>query len=298
MGNPIHILLQTTIPPIDDDWNIDRFSLLHEHLSSIKDEAGNSRFRVTARNRETNSEGDDTMLRVLDATDVDELWLFAVDTGEGLSVRDCQGITRFRQRGGGILTTRDHQDLGSSLCTLGGVGRAHFFHTRHADPDESRHMRDDQDTKKISWPNYHSGQNGSYQKLTPVEPLHELLRKLDSAGLIEYFPAHPHEGGVGVPEGEDHARVIATGLSQVTHRPFNLIVAFERALDGHGNTLGRAIAESSFHHFVDYNWDTDRGCPSFVEEPPGDEIKRDPIRLQDIKAYVHNLALWLAPQPS
>jgi hypothetical protein len=33
-----------------------------------------------------------------------------------------------------------------------------------------------------------------------------------------------------------------------------------------GNTLGRGIAEASFHHFVDYNWDTDKGAPVRAEE--------------------------------
>ena len=40
MTRPINILLQATIPFIDDDWNIDRFSLLRDHLASLKDEAG------------------------------------------------------------------------------------------------------------------------------------------------------------------------------------------------------------------------------------------------------------------
>jgi hypothetical protein len=251
---------------------------------------------VTTRDRETNRNGDDPVLSRLDTTDFDELWLFAVDAGNGLSVADCEGITRFRQRGGGLLTTRDHQDLGSSLCTLGGVGRAHFFHTRHPDPDESRHVRDDQDTRGISWPNYHSGSNGNYQKIDALTPVHEvLMNSNNSSGVIEYFPAHPHEGAVGVPDGEDHANVIATGTSQVTGRPFNLIVTFERSRDQHGNMLGRAIAESSFHHFADYNWDTGKGCPSFLAEPPGDQINREPEKLQDIKTYVTNLAGWLAP---
>jgi len=56
---------------------------------------------------------------------------------------------------------------------------------------------------------------------------------------------------VGVPEDENYANVIATGTSKVTGRPFNLNVAFESARDAHGKTLGRAIAESSFHHLVD-----------------------------------------------
>jgi hypothetical protein len=295
MKSPIRMLLQTTIPATEDDWHIGRFSLLCEHLSSLKDTEGRPLCEVTARDRLANEEGDDEVLNRLDATDFDELWLFAVDTGDGLTVADCQGITRFRQRGGGILATRDHQDLGSSLCTLGGVGRAHFFHSKYQDPDETRRERDDQDTKDISWPNYHSGSNGDYQKVTPVGPMHGLMRNASSpSGYIEYFPAHPHEGGVGVPEGERAARVIAAGTSQVTKRPFNLIVAFEQAQDTHGNMLGRAVAESSFHHFVDYNWDTSRGCPSFVAEPPGDQIRREPERLEDVKTYVRNLALWLA----
>ncbi|MDT5271259.1 MAG: hypothetical protein QOH49_3445 [Acidobacteriota bacterium] len=295
MKRPIRILLQTTIPATTDDWHIGRFALLREHLCGLQDEEGRSLCEVTTRDRVTNADGDDEVLSRLDATDFDELWLFAVDTGDGLTVADCQGITRFRQRGGGILSTRDHQDLGSSLCTLGGVGRAHFFHTKHQDPDESRRARDDQGTQGISWPNYHSGSNGDYQLVTAPEPSHELLRNPASpSGRIEYLPAHPHEGGVGVPEDESCARVIATGMSQMTKRPFNLIVAFESGPDAHGNTLGRAVAESSFHHFVDYNWDTSKGCPSFLSEPPGDQIQREPEKLEDVKSYVRNLALWLA----
>ena len=293
MANPIHILLQTTIPPVEDDWSIERFSLLRDHLASIKDHNQSPVYQVTTRNREVDAEGNDAVLSVLDTTDFNELWLFAVDTGNGLTSADCEGITRFHQRGGGILTTRDHQDLGSSLCTLGGVGRAHFFHTQHQEPDESRHVRDDEENQMITWPNYHSGANGDYQKITAVDPVHKLFES--PAGVIEYFPAHPHEGSVGVPEDEEHARVVATGTSQVSGREFNLVVAFGCRSDRHGNHLGRAIAESSFHHFADYNWDTSKGCPSFLHETPGDAIKRDPSRLSDIKTYVTNAARWLTP---
>ena len=72
------------------------------------------------------------------------------------------------------------------------------------------------------------------------------------------------------------AKVIATGTSQAPDVHFNLVVAFENSVDKHGNQCGRAIAESSFHHLVDYNWDIDMGCPTFLEEPPGDGIRRDP----------------------
>jgi hypothetical protein len=286
--------MQTTIPFAEDDWNIGRFSLLRDELASLKDEAGNPLCEVSIRDRELDAAGNDPVLSALDTTDFNELWLFAIDQGDGLTVADCQGITRFRQRGGGIMATRDHQDLGTSLCTLGGIGRAHFFHSQHPEPDPSRHVRDDPYTTSISWPNYHSGANGDYQTITVAAP-HELLSNPASpAGVIEFFPAHPHEGAVGVPEGEEHASVIATGHSKVTGRPFNLVVAFESTTDDHGNELGRGIAESSFHHFVDYNWNTEMGCPSFLSEPPGDGYKRNPEALNDIKKYVGNAARWLA----
>jgi len=289
------ILVQTTIPAAEDDWHVGRFSLLTNHLASLKDDRGNALYDVVARNRETNSDGSDEVLSNLDTSTFDELWLFAVDAGDGLSVADCEGITRFRQRGGGIMATRDHQDLGSSLCTIGGVGRAHYFHSKQPEPDESRHERDDQDNQEISWPNYHSGANGDYQQVTTVGPVHEIMRSpANPSGQIEYFPAHPHEGVVGAPDDDGSARVVAAGISKVTERPFNLIVAFEAANDRHGNTLGRAIAESSFHHLVDYNWNTSMGCPSFLTEPPGHQIEQDPAKLEDIKTYVSNVARWLA----
>jgi hypothetical protein len=294
MIKPIRILMQTTIPFALDDWHIGRFSLLREELVSLKDEAGNPLYQVTTRDRELDAAGNDPVLSTLDTSDFQELWLFAIDTGDGLTKADCEGITRFRQRGGGIMATRDHQDLGTSLCTLGGIGRAHFFHSTHPEPDPSRHVPDDTGTTSISWPNYHSGSNGDYQTIV-AEPDHELmLSSASPSGVIKFFPAHPHEGAVGVPEDEKRARVVAVGRSQTTGRSFNLVVAFETSRDDHGNQLGRGIADSSFHHFADYNWNTDMGCPSFLIEPPGDGYKRHPEALKDIRTYVANAARWLA----
>jgi hypothetical protein len=73
-------------------------------------------------------------------------------------------------------------------------------------------------------------------------------------------------------------------------------VAVESTKDEQGKQLGRVVAQSTFHHFVDYNWDIEKGCPSFVSEPPGNGMKENPHALEDIKTYVRNLALWLAPE--
>jgi hypothetical protein len=289
MSKKTRILLQTTIPFTEDDWHIGRFSLLTEHLRSLNDDGGAAVYDITTRNRQTDENGNDPLLSKLDESDFDQLWLFALDLGDGLSSDDCSGITRFRQRGGGMLSTRDHNDMGSSLCTLGGIGAAHYFHSKQTDPDDTRNQRDDDATLNIDWPNYHSGANGDFQKVSAAD--HPLMKRSDES-LIEYFPAHPHEGGIGAPDGT--AKVVATGKSKTTGRDFNLLVAFEDSMDEHGNHCGRAIAESSFHHLVDYNWDIGSGCPPFLEESPGDEYKRMPDRLTDIKQYVANAASWLS----
>jgi hypothetical protein len=288
---PIKILLQTTIPTTADDWSIARFSLLARHLGEQRDSAGSPVFTVTARDRDPLG-APDRVLAKLDTSDFDQLWLFAVDVGNGLTSEDCEGISRFRRSGGGLLVTRDHMDLGSSVCTLGGVGKAHYFHSRNLDPDPTQREIDDPYTKAISWPNFHSGANGDFQTIAQLGAVHPVLADPQSpTGAIRHLPSHPHEGAVGAPEGES-ASVIATGTSKVTGRRFNIAVAFEPSP---GN--GPGIAQSTFHHFVDYNWDTRSGAPSFVSEPPGDALLRTPQALADTHRYAANIARWLSPSP-
>lgn len=292
MAAPARILLQTTIPPVDDDWSIARFSRLAALLSGLRDAAGAPLFEVVARDRDA---GDDVdpVLAALDDSDFAALWLIAVDTGEGLTADECAAISRFRRRGGGLMVTRDHMDLGSSVCTLGGVGRAHFFHSRNLDPDETRHANDDTDTPDIQWPNYHSGANGDAQEVTTVGAVHPVLRDPAAGGApLRYLPAHPHEGAVGAPADDPSARVIVTGRSRTTGATFNIAVAFEPSEDG-----GPAIAESTFHHFADYNWDPADGAPSFVSEPPGHGLAASPEARRQIRQYAVNVACWTAGLP-
>jgi hypothetical protein len=289
MTAPAKILLQTTIPFAANDWHIGRFSLLSAYLAGLRDREGNPLFAVTSRDRDPLGRPD-TILSSLHQSDFDQLWLFAVDVGDGLTAQDCEGISQFRRRGGGLMVTRDHMDLGSSVCALGGVGAAHHFHSKNLDPDPARHRIDDCFTTGISWPNYHSGANGDYQEIRVVGTPHPVLRDPAApGGVIRFLPAHPHEGAVGKPAGDDTARVIATGASRVTAATFNIAVAFERSAAG-----GRAIAESTFHHFADYNWNPAMGCPSFVSEAPGHGLAADPEARRSIELYMANLARWLS----
>ena len=77
------LLLQTTIEGDDDDWNINRFSRLRTFLTGLRDENGLPAFLVYARNRTRAGEPDPVLSR-LHESEVDQLWLLAVDTGGGL----------------------------------------------------------------------------------------------------------------------------------------------------------------------------------------------------------------------
>ncbi len=100
-----------------------------------------------------------------------------------------RGHHAFRSEGAGILTARDHQDLGSCLLSLGSIGQLNHFHNRNPPPDA---RRDDQDNPNISWPNYHSGANGDYQRAVAEKPVHDLLSTdKTSSGRIEWFPGIP-----------------------------------------------------------------------------------------------------------
>jgi hypothetical protein len=282
----IKILLQTTIATTPNDWSIARFGRLTQLLRNEKHRDGRPMFEVVARDRTAQGTPDPVLSR-LDSSDFDELWLFAVDTGNGLTDEDCTAITR--EGGRGLMVTRDHMDMGSSVCGLSGVGNAHHFHTQNLDPVKSRRTIDDRFSSQISWPNYHSGNNGDYQTIKVQEPVHPVLGDRRSpTGAIRYLPAHPHEGSVTAPAGES-ARVIATGTSKASGREFNLAVAFEST-----KAAGRAIAQSTIHHFTDYNWDTRFGCPTFVDEPVGSSMRTEPQALQDTHRYALNVARWLA----
>jgi len=285
----LNLLLQTTIEGDPDDWNISRFSHLAAFLAQLRDKDGELAFRVTARDRAPRG-APDLMLSTLHESGVDQLWLFAVDGGDGLTEQDCASISQFRRRGGALMVTRDHMDVGSSICNLGGIGAAHHFHSHNREPDESRHCIDDTLATHISWPNYHSGANGDYQRVRSVGSIHPVMRDRHSpTGVIQYLPAHPHEGVVSAPANDASGRVVVEGQSAASGRRFNIAVAFERSEHG-----GRAIAQSTFHHFADYNWDPAAGCPTFVGEAPGDGIARFPEALRSTKQYVSNVAFWLS----
>ncbi|MEM8500512.1 MAG: hypothetical protein AAF542_21025 [Pseudomonadota bacterium] len=283
------VLLKTTVEETNNDWCVHRFQLL-------KDELEKAGFSVDCRNRINEENGNDKDFMSLPNSSYSQMWLFAIEANHGgLTKTDTVNIDVFRRNGKGLMLTRDHMDVGSTLVGIPEVGPAHHFHSVNPEIDRDRRRRDDTYSMHLDWPNYHSGLNGSCQQIVVTNREHPLLKRDNKS--IRYFPAHPHEGAVSIPQGtEDFASVIAKGRSALSGVEFNLIIAFESHLVGDDPTqqYGRTAMHSSFHHFADYNWDTSTGCPSFVSDPEGSGMSESTEAQQDIRIYCRNLAHWLS----
>jgi hypothetical protein len=100
VANPIKILLQTTIPHVEDDWHIGRFRLLRDYLAGLKASDGTALAVVEARNRAPLGKPD-PVLSNLDTSDYDELWLFAVTPATGSQERTARASLDFASAAAG-----------------------------------------------------------------------------------------------------------------------------------------------------------------------------------------------------
>jgi hypothetical protein len=255
------ILVQTTLREGDGDWEIERFSTL---VSLLRSEGHD----VVARNREPSNDGSDPVLSTLDSSRFDELWLFAADRGNGLAPADVRGILRFRERGGGIFTARDRENVGLSLLNLGSVGLVNHFRTYN------RQLR----RRGIRHSVRRSNAAADYERIVPVEPVHELLRTPRSpSGVIEYFPAPSHdEAALSVPPYAPFARVIAIADGGSTGAA-NVAIAIDDERSSDGTPCGRAVATPCLHQFAD--------CRLNGRSDESSEIFKD---------FARNIARWLA----
>ena len=252
------ILIQTTICASQDGWHVSDFS----ELAAVLRNDGNV---VVERDRQPGADGSDPVLSTLPESNFDQLWLLAADRGNALAPADVRGILRFRERGGGVLTARDRENLGSSLLNLGTLGAVNNFASYNR--ERGRRVR------------RQSGLRGEYHRIVPLEPVHEILRSSNSpTGLVEYFPANPNEGAISVPRYVPNARAIAASTSVADGREFDVAIAIENERAGTGEFCGRGIAVSSVHYFSNADWAMAAGGE----------------HLEVYKDYVRNIARWLS----
>jgi hypothetical protein len=92
---------------------------------------------------------------------------------------------------------------------------------------------------------------------------------------------------VALARGAAHGQEDRDAL--VIRNGFNLAVAFECS-----RGRGRFIAECRLHRFAEDNFDLQWAHPSFVNEPAGVPMLRDPAAVASVRVYVRNVATWLA----
>lgn len=117
-----------------------------------------------------------------------------------------------------------------------------------------------------------------------------VLRKIDK------LPDHTHEGKVLAPTELDHEWPAHSPLPEVAaegrdkrfpkeNRVYKLVVAF----DGDPVKIGRIVADSSFHHYLNDNL---KG----ISERDANGLPKPGSDLDKIAHFYGNLALWLAPK--
>ena len=124
-----------------------------------------------------------------------------------------------------------------------------------------------------------------------MAPSHALLRRADG-GVIRYLPSHPHEGAVSAPRPGE--RGAGSGSRDEPHDGKTVQPdSCDRSLSARRSRTRARGCGSHFPPLRDYNWNTERGAPSFVDEPPSDGLQRTPQALSDTHTYARNIAKWL-----
>ena len=300
----------------------------------------------------------------------DEVWMFGFETffhsasyaqrlaatarypADRLGDAELVALSAHMNRGGGVFATGDHGRLGRGLC--GSVNRVRSM--RHWDSFPSNAVLQDEvgmsgprrnDSNRVG---HDAGTQFSDQSddipqqidlvlySTPVGFLrtarypHPVL--CGSAGRIDVFPDHPHEGECRAPadatlkfapDGSDEYPLIGAGPA----RPVPEVIAFGRvaagstasggkiptiahrfglvsAYDGQRAGVGRVVCDSTWHHFVNVNLIgvvEGGGFDEFDTHVGEDASKHDGFlssaagrsALDKIKNYYTNVGIWLAP---
>jgi hypothetical protein len=236
----------------------------------------------------------------------DELWIYSIQSAPGLTATELAAAQAFMDaHQGGVLITGDHADLGQAFGNLPRAGKMRQLPAPQAAPpvwnttlrsgaDAVFEFSDQSDSTPqpldLRW--YWGGP--FWRRPHPVlcSPL----------GPINIFPDHQHEGEALAPPptpasewpGGVAAEVIAWGSIIDPSGDVGRSIGVLSAYDGHSATVGRIVADSTWHHHFDINL---RGLPGdptrtgFVTPGTGNWLSS----ATKIEHYFLNAAIWLAP---
>lgn len=201
--------------------------------------------------------GQGGILRRLDDTVFDQVWLFAADEATGLTPEEVRALLHFRESGGAMLTSRGADDIGASLLNLGAFGAVNHFrsYNRAASPPSGQSCADP------ALP---------FSRIRTPHPLHPALRA--GAGTLAYVPARARGGSISLPALMHGCVVAADDFGGA------LVIAVEAERTQTRESLGRAIATASNHLFEDHDLQAAMEQPQLFEA---------------YTAWVNNLAHWL-----
>jgi len=252
--------------------------------------------------------------------DFEELWVFGfIEKAEPpftLDSEEQDAVEAWMNHGGGVLITGDHsitrdpkkcladhdtffahgRAIGDSIrrarqmrdwagpptaCDVGSIEARDNFNTEEGDdPDALDSLLFDLDSTP--------------QRLLKEPIMHPLF--IDGAGgRIRTFPDHQHEGKLSRleqldgewPKGSAPPIIVARGIDKrfpEKPRIYDLVSAW----DGTKVGVGRIVADSSFHHYIDSNLKGLNAIDCCGNPLPGSDLDR-------IAQYYWNLVYWLAP---
>lgn len=291
MASPGTALLQTTIAADPDDWCVERFSHLARMIAAAGD-ALRPGFTVVAQNQPTSlAERQALESRLRDGA-FDQVWLMAPDLDNGPDPGFFMALEEAVARGTHLVVATDHTDLGSSLLKLGGclasIPRTQTFGRQWPDLPSDREYAN-AECPGITRPCVVTGQNGGVQ-ICRIRSDHPILAIDTTIAGHLVLPAHPHEG-VLTPHAP-HQKVLLSSHSISSGRDQVTAVIDE---DSSGQR-GVVLHHSTFHHFADFNQDVAMGCPSFVIDPPSEQIRQSPELLNDLRTYIASVVGYLIHQ--
>jgi len=267
------------------------------------------RFEVTTVHRSGDPSADHDNLDLaaaLQLADFDELWIYSILPEPGLTAAELAQARQFMDdRGGGVLITGDHENLGAAFGNLPRAGKMRrlpapppvaptWNSTLSSGADATYDFPDQSDAvpQPLTLTRYWGGVLWRRPHPLLCSPL----------GPIDIFPDHQHEGEALAPPptpatewpGGVRAEIIARGTIVDPSGDVGRQVGVLSAYDGHAADVGRIVADSTWHHHFDINLRGVPGDPTrtgFVT-PGTDEWLSSATKIEH---FFVNAAIWLAP---
>lgn len=250
-------------------------------------------------------------LTALNLDDFDEIWLFGFTDAQVSTTQFKAPVQQFMAspKLGGVLVTGDHLGRGGELAaTTDRIGKMRLWTIDATGPNRNSSLEEgpgpdtsfdgqDEADDRPQIIHYRRFPVGAPDGVT-LQP-HPVLSGPD--GPIDVLPDHQHEGEAVAPTDlpaaewpsnaqghQEQPFVIAWGDvkdPQVNFKQFGVISAY----NGHTVEVGRIVADSSWHHWLDSNLIGVGPNGGFNASPEGQAA------LKKIETYFLNCATWLAP---